>query len=732
MNKAEKTGYQFGTFKGVFTPSILTILGVIMYLRFGWVIGNVGLIKTLIIVTISSLITFITALSVSALATNMKVKGGGAYYIISRSLGIEIGAAIGLPLFLAQALGVSFYITGFAESITQISPSLEIKEIGILVLIVLSVVAFKSADLALRAQYLILILIVSSLVSFFMGTGQHIAPLSHDTIVPVKKEFWPVFAVFFPAVTGILSGLSMSGDLKNPEKAIPWGTLASIACSYALYMAIPVFFVQFVRDSRIFLVDSMIMYKVAKWSQFVLAGLWGAALSSAISSLLSAPRTLQAIARDGIIFRFIGRGFGKNQEPRIAILLSFLIALGGILAGSLNMIASVLSMFFLTAYGLLNLSAGFGKLIGSPSWRPTFKVHWVISFAGAFGCFAAMFMISPGATFIALFISSVVYMLMKRRDLKAHWGDMKYGIVMLLVQFGLYKLAKGKPDEITWRPNILVLSGAPTSRWYLIEFAHAISHGYGLLTVASIMPEKHVSGQRSEDIERTISNYLEERNVQALVKVYPADDLMSGVSSLIKGYGFGPVEPNTVLFGETEEEKNVLPFVWLVKMVYENKRNVVVVREGQQPARVKKERHIDVWWAQKGQNAGLVLALAHLLNISPLWQKSKIMLKTVIFSEGDRADTEKGLRAFLEQGRLDAEIEIILGDESNIFSTIKDVSLDADFVFIGLRPPAPDEPIEEYSHYYSNLVQRSSGIPSTAYVLAAEDINFQKIFSSLS
>ncbi len=732
MNKAEKAGYQFGTFKGVFTPSVLTILGVIMYLRFGWVIGNVGLIKTLIIVTISSLITFFTALSVSALATNMKVKGGGAYYIISRSLGIEIGAAIGLPLFLAQALGVSFYITGFAESITQIVPTLEIKEVGIIVLIVLSVIAFKSADLALKAQYLILVLIVSSLVSFFMGTGLNIVPLSPDTIVPEKERFWPVFAVFFPAVTGILSGLSMSGDLKKPEKAIPWGTLASVASSYAIYMAIPIFFVQIVRDSRIFLVDSMIMYKVAKWGQFILAGLWGAALSSAISSLLSAPRTLQAIARDGIIFRFIGRGFGKNHEPRIAILLSFLIAIVGILAGSLNIIASVLTMFFLTAYGLLNLSAGFGKLIGSPSWRPTFRVHWGLSFAGAFGCFAAMFMISPGATFIAIFISSAVYILMKRRGLKARWGDMKYGIVMLMVQFGLYKLAGGKPDEITWRPNILVLSGAPTSRWYLIEFAHAISHGYGLLTVASILPEKHVSGQRSEDMERTISNYLEERNVQALVKVYPADDLMSGVSSLIKGYGFGPVEPNTVLFGETEEEKNVLPFVWLIKMVYENKRNVVIVKEGQQPASLKKARHIDVWWAQKGQNAGLILALAHLLNTSPMWQKSKIIMKTIIFSEGDRADTEKGLRAFLEQGRLDAEVEVILGDESNKFSTIKDQSLDADFVFIGLRPPAPDEPIEEYTQYYSNLVQRSSGVPPTAYVLASEDINFQKIFSSFS
>jgi amino acid transporter len=151
---------------------------------------------------------------------------------------------------------------------------------------------------------------------------------------------------------------------------------------------------------------------------------------------LGAPRTLQAIAKDGIVFRFIGRGFGKNQEPRIAILISFIIALLGILAGDLNMNAPVLSMFFLTTYGLLNLTAGFGNLIGSPAWRPKFRIHWGISFAEAFGCFAAMFMINPGATFIAIFFSITVYILIKRLRLKAHWGDMKYAILMFMIQFG--------------------------------------------------------------------------------------------------------------------------------------------------------------------------------------------------------------------------------------------------------------------------------------------------------
>jgi solute carrier family 12 sodium/potassium/chloride transporter 2 len=730
MPEPEKIGYQFGTFKGVFTPSMLTILGVIMYLRFGWVIGNVGLVPTLIIVTLSTSITFFTALSISALATNMRVKGGGAYYIISRSLGIEAGAAIGLPLFLAQALSIAFYIIGFAESIVQILPFLNMKVVGLITLVVMFILALKSADLALKTQYFILLLIVLSLLSFFMGTGENIKPLASNTMLPEKEHFWIVFAVFFPAVTGIMAGLSMSGDLKRPEKAIPWGTLAAVACSYVIYMAIPIFFVRLVKDNNLFLVDSMIMYKVARWGPLILLGLWGATLSSAIGSLLGAPRTLQAIAKDGIVFRFISRGFGKNDEPMTAILVSFLIALMGILAGDLNMIAPVLSMFFLTTYGLLNLSAGFGRLIGSPAWRPKFRIHWGFSFAGAFGCFAAMFMINPGATFIAIFISIIVYIITKRRRLKARWGDMKYGILMLMIQFGLYKLSTKNPNIESWRPNILVLSGSPTSRWYLIEIADALSHGYGLLTVGAILPEKNISYQRKENMEKTITNYLEERNVKALVKVYLADDVIGGISALIKGYGFGPVEPNTILIGETAQESNLYGFTELIRMIHENKKNVLIVKEGEIPKDRRKGRQIDIWWGQKGENAGLILALAHLLGTSPLWRNAKMVLKTIVSSADDQKEIEKGLRTFAEQGRLEVSVETVSLHDSGLFPTIEKSSRNADFIFIGLRPPSTEEPDEKYGEYLNGIFQNTKGIPSVAYVLASEDLDFKKIFLS--
>ncbi len=731
MPEAEKAGYRFGTFKGVFTPNILTILGVIMYLRFGWVLGNVGLIPTMIIVTVSTAITFLTSLSVSTLATNMQVKTGGAYYIISRALGIEAGASIGIPLYLAQTLGISFYAVGFAESLIQIMPytSIHIKFVGIVTLVVLTIIALKSTDIALKTQYIILVFIALSLISFFAGSGERIQPIASNLIVPDKEKFWTVFAVFFPAVTGILSGLSLSGDLKDPKTAIPWGTLVSVACSYAIYMAIPVFLMKIIADQRILLTDYFIMYKVARWGVFILAGLWGAALSSALASILSAPRTLQAMAKDGVVFRFLGHGFGNSQEPRIAVMASFLIAFVGILAGDLNIIASVLSMFFLTTYGLLNLSAGFGRLINSPSWRPTFRLHWGFSFLGAFGCFACMFMINAGATFIAIFVAMGIYALTKRRRLKAQWGDMKYGILMLLVQFGLYRLSAKKPNIETWRPNILVLSGSPTTRWHLIQIANAISHGYGLVTVAAVLPDQHISQERKGNMEETIRTYLEERNIKAMVKVYPSNDVMSGISELIKGYGFGPIEPNTVLIGESTDDENFGKFSELIHMIHENRRNVVVVKENPIQKSVGRSGRIDVWWGRKGDNAGLLLSLAYLLHTSPLWRDSRLVLKHIISSEDYRGDAENGLRTFVEEGRIGAAVEIVVDDGNEIFATIAEHSRDANFVFMGLRAPGLEETDESYGDYLKNIFLKMEELQCITCVLAAEDIEFKRIFS---
>lgn len=718
---------KFGMFKGVYTPSVLTILGVIMYLRMGWVVGNVGLFQTLVIVTISSIITFITALSISATATNMKVEGGGAYYMISRSLGVEIGAAVGIPLFLAQAFGISFYVVGFTESFISLFPDISIAGVSILCLCGLTALAYLSANLALKVQFLVLAAIILSLVSFFWGAMEP-PSLEAQVATVADASFWEVFAVFFPAVTGILSGVAMSGDLKDPGKSLPIGTILAVITGYIVYMAIPIC-LYYTASLDVLKADPMVMAKISKVSQFFFLGIWGATLSSALGGLLGAPRTLQALAKDSVVFKQLSKTHGPDENPRLATLVTFCIAAVGILLGDLNAIAPVLSMFFLTSYGLLNFSAGIEGLIASPSWRPKFKSHWILSMIGAFLCSATMFMINPGATFLAGAAVIAVYYYMQRRNMVAHWEDMRHGILMLVARYSIYKLAKTKPNAKSWRPNFLVLSGAPTSRWYLIEFANNVTMGKGFLTVASVLQKNDSNVKKRIQFESSIREYMRKRRVSALVEVSLADDINDGLHTLVQTYGMGALAPNTVLLGETEKQENYEKFAEFIQFSYFNQKNVVIFREGSLPVK-DKGKVIHVWWGRERQNAGLMLALAYMLQLSPAWKGAELYLNSIVKTEGERAVAEKQLNTLLAEGRLDIKFNIIIQEDwqDSLHDTIRKSSENADLVFIGMRPPDPDETQEEYCVYYRNIIELTNDLPATAITIATQDIDFAGIF----
>lgn len=752
---ATPRGYRFGTFKGVFTPSILTVLGVIMYLRLGWVLGNVGLLGTMLIVTLASAITFVTGLSLAALATNMRVGRGGAYFLISRSLGVEWGATVGIPLYFAQALGIAFYVSGFTEALTRVFPLAPPLLVGLGTLAALAVVTALSANLALRLQYAVMILIALSLVSFFAGGPPAPEGLAVAGETASRYPFWMVFAVFFPAVTGIEAGIAMSGDLEDPGRSLPLGTIAAVVVGFLIYLAIPFFLMVVVADPALLRSEPLIMEKVARWGPLVIAGIWAAALSSALGSLLGAPRTLQALAFDRVLPKALARGFGRGNNPLAASAVTFAIALAGVLLGGINAIAPVLSMFFLTSYGILNLSAGIGELVATPSWRPRFRVPILVSFGGFAGCFATMLMINAGATLVAMLVSAGVYTVMKRRAMQVRWGDMRYAALMFGARQIAHRMADLQPDDQTWRPNILVLAGSPAGRWYLVEMAEAISQGRSFLTIITLIPEASWTAERAESIRSSVREYLRARGVQAFVKVFAADDPLVGAQQIVSTYGFGPIVPNTVLLGETEHKSNYLEFARFVLLVHRSRRNLVVMRERRSTAaaeagagagagvgvEVEVERRrpvsdesprerIDVWWRGESRNLAFMLALVVLMRRSPSWREAQLFLKIVVEKESERDGAAQRLATFVQEQRVQAVPEVILREGRDVDAVIRESSRGADLVFLGLRSPGEAETAEEYAKYYGRILESTHDLPPTALLMATEQVDFNRIFRS--
>ena len=735
----DRKGYGFGTFQGVFTPSILTIIGVVMYLRFGWMLGNVGLTASLVIVTLGSAITFLTGLSISALATNMRMKGGGAYFMLSRSFGVEAGAAMGLPLALAQAIGVSFYVAGFSEALVNsdlpLVGSWNPRLVGFVTLGALALVSTISADIALKSQYFIMGAIAFSLFSFFMGGAGPSDVSPAPSQVPASLGFWPVFAVFFPAVTGILSGVGMSGDLKNPSRSIPLGTLSAILTGYAIYMTIPIVLSGYVSDVGVLKTDSMIFAKCARWAFPILLGVWAATLSSAVGSFLCAPRVFQALARDRILPRVFARGWGKTDDPRFGSVCCFAIAALGLWFGDINAIAPILTMFNLSTYALLNLSAALETAMSNPSWRPTFRVKAVFSFAGFALCSVAMFMISPGWTFIALGCEVLIFWAVKRRAMKARWGDMRTGLWVSLARVAMLKLEGAKDDFRNWRPDVLAFTELPSKSSVVIDLARAISGGRGMVTLASIVPKAAGEPGRISELCDILRVAAAKRRLFAFARVYASDDIFGEMRSLVHSYGFGPFVPDTVLVGVSRSAARLDSISAFASYLAENGRNAIFVREKDDSADAGESEsqpgayRIDVWWRGRNQNGALMLALASLVARSTIGAKARIRLCQITEKGVSAEDAERVMKNFLSSSRVEADMFVRVGDEDRTaLSVINEVSADARYTFIGLRPPSDAQPVQDYADYFRHMCDETPDLRTAVFSLAANGVDFRRIY----
>ncbi len=743
METKRSAGYGFGAFAGVFTPSILTIIGVVMYLRFGWVLGNLGLGRTLLLVTLCNSVTLLTGLSLSALATNREVQGGGAYYLVSRAFGAETGAAIGIPLFLSQAIGTAFYVAGFSESLVGALPAAagwDPRLVGSATLAALAGVSVFSANLAMRVQYFIMAAITLSLVSFFAGGNPGAEVLAGSGAAAPSPGFWVVLAVFFPAVTGILSGVGMSGDLRNPGKAIPQGTLGAVLAGYAIYMAVPVALYFFAGDAPALRTDPMIFQKCSRWPALVLPGVWAACLSSALGSLLAAPRVLQAMSRDRLAPAFLGRGYGKGDDPRAAAALAFALAAGAVWAGGVNLLAPVLTMVNLVIYALLNLAAAIEEAIGSAAWRPTFRVPWTVAAAGFALCAAMMVLISPAASVAAMLLIGAIHWMMVRRRLRARWQDFRRGLLRSGTRTLVHRLDASPEDGRNWQPDILALGAASARREWLGTLAAALSRDRGLLTFASVVPEEGWSAERAEASGTAVRDWAARRGLEAFVRVHPAPDPWSGMRELVRAYGFGPLVPNTVLMGAPGDGETAEGIASVARLAVSLRRNLLLAAREKGDAAAGEDgkaedlpRRIDLWWRGRGNNASFMLALACLLRRSRQWDGASLRLCHAAEPGEDPARAEEALCAFLREARVDAEVTVLPSamaeGPGGASAAIRAASAEAGLVLLGLRPPLEGESDAAYGGYLLACRRGAASLPRTLYALAADGIDFRDVFA---
>uniref|UniRef100_A0A452UQZ2 Solute carrier family 12 member 2 n=1 Tax=Ursus maritimus TaxID=29073 RepID=A0A452UQZ2_URSMA len=626
---AESKGVvKFGWIKGVLVRCMLNIWGVMLFIRLSWIVGQAGIGLSVVVIIMATVVTTITGLSTSAIATNGFVRGGGAYYLISRSLGPEFGGAIGLIFAFANAVAVAMYVVGFAEtvvellkehSILMIDEINDIRIIGAITVVILLGISVAGMEWEAKVSNGLIGLSCGNIFRFrrFLNDQTHItltydlnynglicfplitkdilfstAEIFNENFGPDFREeetFFSVFAIFFPAATGILAGANISGDLADPQSAIPKGTLLAILITTVVYIGIAVSVGScVVRDATGNVNDTIVteltnctsaacklnfdfsscesnpcyyglmnnfqvMSMVSGFAPLISAGIFSATLSSALASLVSAPKIFQALCKDNIYpaFQMFAKGYGKNNEPLRGYILTFLIALGFILIAELNVIAPIISNFFLASYALINFSVFHASLAKSPGWRPAFKYYnmW-ISLLGAILCCIVMFVINWWAALLTYVIVLGLYIYVTYKKPDVNWGSSTQALTYLNALQHSIRLSGVEDHVKNFRPQCLVMTGAPNSRPALLHLVHDFTKNVGLMICSHVHmgPRRQAMKEMSVD-QAKYQRWLIKNKMKAFYAPVHADDLREGAQYLMQAAGLGRMKPNTLVLG---------------------------------------------------------------------------------------------------------------------------------------------------------------------------------------
>ncbi|MEM9820185.1 MAG: amino acid permease [Bacteroidota bacterium] len=774
-----KTIQKFGT-APVFFTAISTILGAVMFLRFGFAVGQVGLVGTLLIVLIGHAVTIPTAMAIAEIATNQKVEGGGEYYIISRSFGLVIGSSIGIALYFSQAISVAFYIIAFGEAFSSLFDYLtqtygstlhpavlwllgKKQTVSIPALFLLTaIVLTKGADLGVKALYVVVFILFVSLVAFFVGQTNYAQtneldpfariesspppttvdslerpyydleadasdPEQDGPLIPVTIGFFAVFAIIFPAFTGMTAGVGLSGDLENPSRSIPLGTLSGTIAGMLIYFAIA--YKLALSASPMDLADTsrLVMADIA-WQGWWLIpfGLAAATVSSALGSLMVAPRTLQAIAKDQIfpntkINYWLSRGKGAKEEPFNATLVTIGITFFFIVMGELDFVAEIISMFFMVTYGSLCTISFLQHFAADPSYRPTFKSRWYISLFGALACFGLMFFMNPGYALLSLLGIVVFYLVV-------NFYNPDKGNLAVIFQGAIFQLSRQlqvflqkaeKEKTASWRPSVVCISENSFDRFAAFDLLRWISQKYGFGTYIHKITGylSKATNRQAKIAKNRLIKMAEASNSKVYIDTLISPSYTSAIAQVIQLPGISGTENNLLLFEYSKHKPhNLENIVDNFKLINSVDFDVILLGSTERGFGFKREIHIWIT-ASDYENANLMILLSYIIIGHNEWRDSIIKI-FAIYPEATCDVERKRLLELIGDGHLPISynnIEVIPRKQNtDTRSVIIEKSRDADLTILGFRG-------ESIKHEGAAIFEGYGEIGNTLFVNASRE-----------
>ncbi len=700
MQQAKK----FGTFGGVFTPTLLTILGVIMYLRLGWVVGNAGLLGAWIVILLSFAITLCTALSMSSITTNIRIGAGGAYAIISQALGLEVGGSLGIPRYLSQGLAVTMYIFGFREGWLSIFPDHNAFLVDLSVFVILFAIAYISADLAIKTQYIIMGIIVLSLVSIVLAGYYN--PMTYTAEEAIRwgtfdgvrekngSEFWIVFAVFFPAATGIMAGANMSGELQDPRKSIPTGTLWAIGVSLVIYMGLA-FWVARAATEEELLNNYNVMIDKSFFPPLVIAGVLGATFSSALASIIGSSRILFAMGEHRVLPKGEWLEYqNKLGQPRNAMIVTGIMIFLTMLLRDLNAVAPLVTMFFLITYAMLNVVVIIEQRLGLISFRPSFTVPRIIPWIGLIGSVLAMFIINPTISLVSWSLVVFVYGILSRRHLETKFEDVRSGLFTSFSEWAAKHTAgSGHKQERAWKPNLLVPVSDSSTVQGSFSFIKDLAYPRGSAFLMGI--GTGVRAKRLKERLGMISDAFRRDDVFSSTSVMKTERFADGVNYGNQALNGAFFRPNIVFLNMVEKKAVVEDYPEVIEEAKRLEIGVLLYMIHPR-AMLGQKQNINLWIRNRGpewdindgrRNPNLSMLIAYKLMKN--WG-ANIRLITVIDKSEELPKAKAFLQQLLELARLPIHETIVKGGK------FAEEFADAPMADLNILGISPGKPVDSY------------------------------------